>query len=253
METYSANWSAMPRAGTGMLPSPRRLPMSAWMSGPRVPREAKLPTARPAMALNRRGSSCCRRSWWRSSSSIQTAALNPKVMGTACWLWVRPAMTKCAPLRARPAAAERTPPSWCRMIPWACLSWRRSPVWVMFWVVAPQWTHPPCGCPTASLSSVTRAMSGWLVASMPRTMAAASSSASVAFAVMAAAASAGTSPWWACAWARAASVLSQLSQRASRVKRRRMPGSGTRESVNRAGGAGEESGLSVWVTSRILR
>ena len=52
-------------------------------------------------------------------------------------------------------------------------AWRRtskSPVWVMFCVVAPQWTQPPCGSPTMRPSSQTSGTIVWPVRAKPSSM-----------------------------------------------------------------------------------
>ena len=88
--TYSAWWSPMVRAGTGIGRMPRWAAIRSWVARPSSPSEASVPAPPPSMATNTRSSQPCRRSTWRPSSSIHTATLKPKVAGTACWPWVRP-------------------------------------------------------------------------------------------------------------------------------------------------------------------
>ena len=107
-----------------------------------------MPAAPPSMAMNMRGAACSKRSTWRNSSSIHTATLNPKVAGTACWPWVRAAMGISAPRSASSAIAPSASCIWRRNIPCACRNTSRSPVCVMFCVVALQCTQPPWGSPT---------------------------------------------------------------------------------------------------------
>ena len=108
-----------------------------------------------------------------------------------------------------------------------------SPVCVMFCVVAPQCTHPPCS-PAAMASSVTRAISGWLVSAMPRWIRATSRPSSRAADAIASAAATGMTPHSASAAARAASTSSQHCQRYCLANNARTPESGTRPSVNRS-------------------
>ena len=82
---------------------------------------------------------------------------------------------------ARSAIADSTSPIWRRKMACAWRSTSRSPVWVMFCVVAPQWTQPPCGSPTMRPSSQTSGTIVWPVRAKPSSMRARSISSSRAF------------------------------------------------------------------------
>jgi len=192
-----------------------------------------VPAAPPVIAVNTRPSADLSRVTCLPSSSIHPAGLKPKVIGTACWPCVRPAASMPAVRSARSAAAMSTPASSRSILRWASRSTRTSPVCVMFCVVAPQCTHPPCS-PAAALSSVTKAISGWLDAAMPRSMRVMSRTASLAADSIATAAAAGMTPHSASATARAASTSSQHCQRCRLANSSRTPGSGTRPSVKRS-------------------
>ena len=71
---------------------------------------------------------------------------------------------------ARSAIASRISPISRRKMPCAWRSTSRSPVWVMFCVVAPQWTQPPCGSPTTRPSSQTSGTMVWPVRAKPSSM-----------------------------------------------------------------------------------
>ena len=106
----SREWCATAPASRSCPGGGRRRPAA---SAPCSPNDAKVPAAPPSIATKTRGSHCCSRSTWRQNSSIQAATLTPKVAGTACWPWVRPAIGISAPRSARSArAASASPISW---------------------------------------------------------------------------------------------------------------------------------------------
>ena len=130
----------MVRAGKGIGRMPRCAAIRSWVASPSSPSEASVPAPPPSMATNTRSSQPCSRSTWRPSSSIHTATLKPKVAGTACCPWVRPGSSTSLVRSARSASVVRIAASWRWKMSWARRTWRSWPVWVTFWVVAPQCT-----------------------------------------------------------------------------------------------------------------
>src|SRR5438445_692960 len=104
-----------------------------------------------------------------------------------------------APLSARSAAAPSASAMRPRITPCAWRDTRRSPVWVMFCVVAPQCTQPPCGSPTTRESSQTNGTIVWPVRAKPSSMRRRSSGSRRAARAIATSASSGVfaSPPWA--------------------------------------------------------
>src|SRR5215813_2819125 len=229
--TYSAWWSPIVRAGTGIGRIPRRAAIFSWVASPSSPSEASVPAPPPSMATNTRASQACSRSTWRPSSSIQTATLKPNVAGTACWPWVRPGSSASLVRSARSARWFSMLASWRRKISWArrtCKSW---PVCVMFCVVAPQCTYPPASPSQARSSAQTTGTSGWPVLASPARTSARSRYFSCALATISRAAFAGMMPSSACASASAASTSSHDWKRAASVNSARTPGSSMRSEV----------------------
>ena len=232
--TYSASWSRITREGTGIERRSRRSASRSCTCIPCSPNEATVPAPPPSMATKRRGSQARRRSTCRQISSIQLATFRPNVAGTACCPCVRPGSRWSRVRSARFASASNRCASRSRMIACTCRSWRISPVWVMFCVVAPQWTNPPASPSQTRSSSQISGTSGCPVTRSPSSIAGMSRRDNWHFVAISSAASRGMIPRSASAAARAASTSSQACQRASRAKSARIPGSGTRSSVARS-------------------
>ena len=130
----------MVRPGSGIEPNPSSSPIRRCSAGPWPSNEAAVPAPPPSIATKIRGSICRSRSVWRHSSSIHTATFAPKVAGTACWPCVRPAIASSFVRSARLANASSSPAISASTIRCALRTCSRLPVWVMFCVVAPQWT-----------------------------------------------------------------------------------------------------------------
>ena len=79
--------------GIAGAPSFNSLARACMTAKPLSPSAAKVPAAPPNCTTSNRGSISANRSAWRKSGANQPAAFKPKVIGKACWLWVRPART----------------------------------------------------------------------------------------------------------------------------------------------------------------
>lgn len=168
-------------------------------SAPKAVKAAKVPAAPPSWA-GRETSTACSRSLASSTRDRHPAAFSPKVVGTACWVSVRPGMTV-----SRCSAASRA--RWC---PVRSRSFRtrtrvRAATSIvaesrMSWLVAPRWTYGPNSAPTAAVRSATSGITGLPPLRARSAIDAMSKSVSPAAKVTAVAAPAGARP--RDAWAR---------------------------------------------------
>ena len=78
----------------------------------------------------------------RVNSARKTAHLAPNVVGTACWAWVRPAITVSACRSTMRASASPTAETSSTRRRPASRSWRDRALSMMSCVVAPKWTQP---------------------------------------------------------------------------------------------------------------
>ena len=192
---------------TGSARSPSAASTSASRSGGRwlyVPTGPLiLPVAISAVAA-------ASRSRPRATSNAQPAHLSPKVVGSACTLWVRPIITVPASWRARATSAvTRRSASSSSRSP-APRSWSASAVSTTSLLVSPRWRKRP-SAPTVSATCDTNAMTSWSVVA---SISAIRSTSTAARASIAASASAGTRPRRTCARQTAISTSSIRSKRA---------------------------------------
>ena len=91
---------------------------------PLSPSEASVPAAPPKLTCSTRGRSWARRSRWRISGRAQVAHFRPKLVGSACCRWVRPAMTVSRWRRACVVSARRRAIRLCSIRPRPSRTWR---------------------------------------------------------------------------------------------------------------------------------
>ena len=145
----------------------------------------------------------------RSTSAAHTATLKPKVMGSACCPWVRPAWTVSRWLRARAPRRRRISPRSRVTMACADRSCRTSPVSRMSWVVAPQWMNSAASGAHARARHRIKGMIGWRARSSSCFISSRSRRSTRAFRPISSAAATGMIPRRASARASAASTSSQ--------------------------------------------
>ena len=93
--------------GTSGAPRPSRAANPSNNGNACAPQNSIVPSAPPSCTTSTRGRSCASRSWCRASSDAHTAALNPNVIGSPGWPWVRPHITVSRWRRASATHAAR--------------------------------------------------------------------------------------------------------------------------------------------------
>ena len=202
-------------SGSSPSSSANRCPTAAWSaSGARWTSRARVPAAPPACTGSRSATSAtCRRASCTPVS--HWAAFRPNVVGTACWVSVRPTMrvsrwvrARCAralPVAAR-SAATRARPSRATTI---------RAVSRTSWLVSPRWTPDAASSGRDRRSNATSGTTGLPAASHAAASSAGSGRSSSAARVTAAAAASLTRPVGTRARDHAASTRSIAASRAS--------------------------------------